>query len=248
VSIPGFIVALLMLTVPEPKRRGVVAKSAPITDVFKLVGRYGGVYWPLFIGMGLRSAQMFATQAWTATYFQRHFEWTSVQYGLTWAPISVGAMALGLIIGWLLAEHFQRSGRADGNIRVVLISTCVSVPFGILAPLAPSPLLALGMFAVASMTSIMAAAPENAAIQAVTPNRMRGQMTFLFLFIMNVVGNGLGPQIVPTLNDLVFGEQGIGTSMILTGLVCGVPAILAFWLNLKPYGRAYAAGGVENMQ
>ena len=109
-------------------------------------------------------------------------------------------------------------------------------------------MIALVMFGVASMTSIMAAAPENAAIQSVTPNRLRGQMTFLFLFIMNVVGNGLGPSIVPWFNDHVFGEQGIGTSMVVMGLMCGVPAILAFWLNLKPYGRAYAAGGVENLK
>jgi len=246
VSIPGFFVALLMLTVPEPKRRGAI-QPTQFTDVFGLVGRHGGVYWPLFIGMGLRSAQMFATQTWTFTYFQRHFAWTSVQYGFIWAPLSLGAMVLGLAAGWLLSEYFQRRGRADGNVRVVLISTMVSVPFGILAPLMPTPQIALVMFAVANMTSIMAAAPENAAIQSVTPNRMRGQMTFLFLFIMNVVGNGLGPQIVPTLNDLVFGEQGIGTSMVVMGLVCGIPAIIAFALGRKHYGAAYAAGGVENL-
>lgn len=247
VSIPGFIVAMLMLTVREPKRRGVVEQTK-VNAVFQLASNHGAIYWPLFIGMGLRSAQMFGTQTWTATYFTRHFEYTPVQYGLTWAPISLVAMVAGLFLGWVLSEYFLKIGRADGNIRVVLISTCVSVPFGILAPLMPSPMIALGMFAVANMTSIMAAAPENAAIQSVTPNRMRGQMTFLFLFVMNVVGNGIGPQIVPLFNDFVFGEQGIGTSMVVMGMMCGIPAIIAFWMCLKPYGRAYAAGGVENLK
>jgi MFS family permease len=247
VSIPGFIVALLMLTVREPARRGAIVPTR-IGEVFQLTGRYRWVYLPLFIGMGLRSAQLAGTLGWTATYFKRHFAWTQVQYGYYWAPASLVASSLGLLFGWLLAEHFQRQGRADGNIRVVIISTCISAPVGLLAPLMPSPMLALGMFAFASMTSMMAAAPENAAIQSVTPNRMRGQMTFLFLFLMNVIGYGIGPSIVPFFNDHVFGPEKIALSMAVMALLCGFPAILAFWINLKPYGRAYAAGGVENLQ
>jgi|GEM_PF-2291459 len=88
----------------------------------------------------------------------------------------------------------------------------------------------------------MAAAPENAAIQTVTPNRLRGQMTFLFLFIMNVIGMGLGPMLVGALNQYAFGEDQIRHSLAAVGALMGVPAIYVFWRGLHPYGRAIALG------
>lgn len=248
VSVPGFVVAALMLTVREPPRRGGAAtERTPIGEVFLLIRSFPGVYWPLFIGMGLRSAQMFGTQNWGPTFYQRTFGWTPQQVGYYQGPVSILAMLIGLALGNWLAERYWKQGRSDGNVRVVVVATLTSVPLGILFPFMPSPWLALGLFALASVTQIMAAAPENAAIQSVTPNRMRGQMTFLFLFIMNVIGMGLGPLIVGFFTDFLFGEAGIRYSIALMGLLCGVPAILAFQRGLKPYGRAFAAGGVERL-
>jgi MFS family permease len=152
------------------------------------------------------------------------------------------AMPLGLAFGGWLAERYWKKGTHDGNIRVVVLSTLVSVPFGIAGPLMPNPWLAVGCLLLAQLTAMMAAAPENAAIQTVTPNRLRGQMTFLFLFMMNVVGMGLGPFIVGALNQYVFGEQEIRASLSMLALLMGAPAILIFWRGLRPYGLAIATG------
>jgi hypothetical protein len=43
-----------------------------------------------------------------------------------------------------------------------------------------------------------------------------GQVTFLCLFIMNVVGMGLGPRIVAGIGQYVFGEAGIRYGLALT--------------------------------
>jgi hypothetical protein len=135
-----------------------------------------------------------------------------------------------------------KKGVHDGNVRVVVLSTLLSVPFGVAGPFMPNPWLAVAFLLIATMTSIMAAAPENAAVQTVTPNRLRGQMTFLFLFIMNVVGMGLGPMVVGTLNQYVFGEALIRHSLSAVGALMGLPAIYIFWRGLRPYGRAIASG------
>ena len=79
-------------------------------------------------------------------------------------------------------------------------------------------------------------------MQTVTPNRLRGQMTFLFLFIMNVVGMGLGPMIVGALSQYVFGEAQIRLSLAVIGLLLGAPAIYVFSRGLQPYGRAISTG------
>jgi len=192
--------------------------------------------------MGLRTSQMFGTQMWGPAFYGRTYGWSPSQVGYV-AGLSVFiAMPIGLALGSWLAEHYWKKGTHDGNVRVVVWSTAISVPFGILGPLMPDPWLAVGFMLLAQLTSLMAAAPENAAIQTVTPNRLRGQMTFLFLFIMNVIGMGVGPMIVGALNQYVFGEDQIRLSLATIGALLGAPAIFIFWHGLQPYGRAIATG------
>ena len=245
ISIPGFIVAALMLTVKEPRRRGVKVKDAPISEVFRLITANKWVYFPLFAGMGLRSAQMFGSQGWNAALFERSFGWGPAQYSLVGGLSILVSMPIGLFLGNLLTEYFVKKGHHDANIRTVVVATLLSVPLGIFYPLMPGPWLASALFLLASLTSIMVAAPENAAIQTVTPNRLRGQITFLFLFTMNVIGMGLGPIIVGALSQYVFGEAGIHYAIALMGVLMGIPALIVFRKGQKPYGEAVARGGAE---
>lgn len=243
VGLPGLIVAVVMSSVREPPRRGgSQARPMPIAEIFRFILRHKLVYLPLFIGMGLRTAQMFGTQLWGPAFFGRTYGWSPSQIGYVSGLSVFIAMPAGLALGGWLAERYWEKSVHDGNVRVVVLSTLLSVPFGIAGPLMPDPWLAVGCLLLAQMTAIMSAAPENAAIQTVTPNRLRGQMTFLFLFIMNVVGMGCGPMIVGALSQYVFGEQQIHLSLAAMGILMGIPAIYCFWRGLRPYGRAIASG------
>jgi MFS family permease len=242
VSIPGLVVSLLMFTVKEPPRRGAKTEPARLSEVFALIMRHKLVYLPMFIGMGLRTAQLFGTQWWNPSFFVRTYGWTGADFGFAAGTGSLIAMPLGIFLGNLLAEHYWKTGRHDGNIRVVVISTAVAAPLGIAFPLMPSPWLAIACFLTAQTFGMMAAAPENAAIQTVTPNHLRGQMTFLFLFVMNVVGFGFGPWIVSTFTDAFFGEPNIRYSLAVMGTLMGLPAIFIFWRGMSAYGRAIARG------
>jgi MFS family permease len=245
VSIPGFIVAALMLTVKEPKRRGVVEKkSRPIGEVFGFVGHHWKVYIPLFAGLALRSVQMFGLQTWGAPFYARTYGWAGDKYAYVVGISLMIAMPIGLFFGSWLAERWWKNKIYDANIRVTVISTAVAVPLAIAQPLMPSPWLAAAFGFFAAMAGGMAAPVENAALQSVTPNHLRGQVTFMFLFIMNVVGMMMGPLVVSTFTDVVFSEAGIRYSIFLTALLMGPPAIFIFWAGMKPYGRAMEAGGV----
>jgi MFS family permease len=206
--------------------------------VFRFAWRHKLVYLPLFAGMGLRSVQMFGTQSWTPAFYGRTYGWSPSEVGYVAGLSIFVAMPLGLALGGWLAERYWNKGVADGNVRVVVLSTAVSVPFGIAGFLMPNPWMAVGCLMIAAMTSIMAAAPENAAIQTVTPNRLRGQMTFLFLFIMNVIGMGVGPLIVGAMSQYAFGEDNIRYALAATAALMGIPAVYVFWRGLHPYGRA----------
>jgi MFS family permease len=243
VGLPGLAVAAIMLGVREPPRQGgAQSEPTPVAEIFRFIARHTPVYMPLFIGMGLRTAQMFGFQMWGPAFYGRTYGWSPSQVGYV-AGLSVFiAMPTGLALGGWLAEHYWKKGVHDGNVRVVVLSTLVSVPFGIAGPLMPSPWLAVGCLLLGQLSALMSAAPENAAVQTVTPNRLRGQMTFLFLFIMNVIGMGLGPLIVGGLSQYVFGEAQIRMSLATVGLALGAPAVYTFWRGMHPYGRAISTG------
>lgn len=245
VGIPGFLVSALMLTVKEPKRRGVIEKkSRPVGEVFGFVLHHWKVYIPLFAGLALRSVQMFGLQTWGAPFYARTYGWSGVQYAYVAGVSLMIAMPIGLFVGSWLAERWWKKKIWDANIRVTVISTAVAVPLAIAQPLMPSPWLAAGFAFFAAIFSGMAAPVENAALQSVTPNHLRGQVTFMFLFIMNVIGMMMGPLIVSTFTDVVFSEENIRYSLFLTAALMGPPAIFVFWAGMKPYGRAMEAGGV----
>lgn len=245
VGLPGLIVAAFVLTVREPVRRGgAVRREQPLTEVFRFLGFHWPVYAPMFVGLALRSVQMFGLMMWGPAFYGRTYGWSPEQVGYVVGASLFLAMPLGLFAGSWAAERYWKRQRYDANIRVVVYSTVVAVPLAIVAPLMPSPWLAAGFSLVAAFFSSMAAPTENAALQCVTPNHLRGQMTFLFLFIMNVIGMGLGPLVIASFSQYVFGEEGIRYSMFLGALLLGPPAAVVFWLGMRPYGRAMEAGGV----
>jgi MFS family permease len=77
VGLPGFVVAAIMASVREPPRRGgAQAEPTPVAEIFRFILRHKLVYLPLFIGMGLRTVQMFGTQAWGPAFYGRTYGWT----------------------------------------------------------------------------------------------------------------------------------------------------------------------------
>jgi MFS family permease len=243
VGLPGLLVAAIMASVREPPRRGGAASQPePLLTIFRFTARHRAVYLPLFIGLGMRSAQMFATQMWGPAFYGRTYGWSPSQVGYVSGLSVFAAMPIGLALGGWLAERYWRRGVHDGNIRVVVIATLVSVPCGIAGPLMPSPWLAVGCLLLATLTGMMAVSPENAAIQTVTPNRLRGQISFLFLFMMNVLGMGLGPLFVGALSQYVFGEPHIRMALSAAAMVLGIPAAFIFWRAMRPYGQVVASG------
>ena len=94
----------------------------------------------------------------------------------------------------------------------------------------PTPTLAFGVLGLSMFFRFFSPGAQNAALQVVTPNEMRGQITAIFLFIFNLVGYGLGPIYIALMTDYLFGKE----------LITGPIAILILWRAMKPYAEMYA--------
>ncbi len=83
-----------------------------------------------------------------------------------------------------------------------------------------------------------------AALQLITPNAMRGQVSAVYLFVVNLVGIGLGPFLVGAVTDRVLGDPAaVGDSIALVAGSAAPLAALALWIGLPDYRRRRAAAG-----
>ena len=250
VGLPGLLVALLMRTVVEPVRRDLTAagvggaggRSIPIRDVVHYLWTNRAVYGPMYGALALQSIPSQGAISWGPTFFIRVHHWTPRHVGLAFGITTLAVAPIALMAGGFLAERLAKRGYHDANLRVQLLAICLWIPFAVAMPLMPTPTLALIVFGINLFFAMMAPGPQNAALQSVTPNRMRGQATALFLFVFNIIGFGCGPTVIALITDHVFHDDSrVGSALALATAILGPLSAWAVLRGLKPYGRLIAA-------
>jgi MFS family permease len=240
-GVPGIIVAAIFyLTVPEPTRKGRKVKgSVPLPDVFRFIWANKRVYVPLLLSLAIGSIEAFGINAWRVAFFERTYGWTPNWVGPLLGFAALATVPIGLILGTLIAEHLDRRKLPDAMIRLCLYSNFITVPAAMCAPLMPTPWLAFGFIILGGIGNAIGSPGQNSAIQIITPNEMRGQLSALYLFTISVVGAGLGPTVVALITDFVLTDESkLRYAMFATTAVLGPIGLFLTWFAMKPYGRA----------
>jgi MFS family permease len=240
VGVPALLGALLLLTVPEPPRRGSVQPQAQ--SLWSIIGylfKHFRLYGPMFFGLAFSAMETYGTAQWRVPFLQRTYGW-GVNAGYVLGVTTIVFQFLGLIIGsWFTAWMAKKYD--DAYVRVVAIFYTLTPIFAVAGPLMPNPWLAVICAGLTGLFGLAGAAPQNAAIQSVTPNQMRGQVTALYLFVFTVIGQGLGPSFISFFTDFVIrDESNLRLAMSVTAAFMTPIAALIIWLGVKPYGQAIA--------
>jgi len=242
VGLPGVLVAVLtVFTVKEPARRGVInpaiVNKIGMRHVLAYMAQRWRVYAPFFGSMAIGSLAL-GVLAWGPAFYQRTYGWQPAQIGMMTGLASLICTPIGLFGGVWLYERYVKQGLVEAPMRVVFLGRLIALPAPILMPLMPSPWLALALTAFGSMAIGFTGASQNAALQIITPNEMRGQMNALSLFLFSVVGNGLSPSIVALITDFVFRDESqLRYAMLTTSAFIMPTSLFVFWLAIKPYKR-----------
>lgn len=238
VGAPGLLISAMLLLVQEPARRGVAAhgKRFPVTAVLREIRARKAIYLPLFIGLAFSATQAVGMLPWRAPFLIRTYGWNEARIG-RWMGITFLASSLiGAALGTLFVEWLSKRYK-DANVRASAILFALAAPFEIAAPLMPSGGLALLCLGMAGACGIASAVPQNAAIQRITPNEMRGQVTAIYLFMFIVFG-ALGSQLIGTVTQRVFGaDADLWKSIVLTASILMPLAAFAISRGIRPYGR-----------
>lgn len=240
VGLPGVLAAFWVLTLREPERRDVKAGAQPsFPEVLAHLAGHGRAYGLLIVGYALSGIMWNGAIAWIPTLFIRHFGWTAGQVSLPYGLITIASGTSGIITGGWIATRLRLHGRLDANILIGILAIVIAMPSGIAACLAGSAGLALTLFAVFLFGCAMPWGSAVAALQEITPNQMRGQVSAIYLFCLSLFGMGFGPTIVAAFTDHVFAnDAALPQSMALTiGLTAPLAAILLL-LARAPYRKA----------
>ena len=237
VGAPGLLIAVLLLFAKEPPRRGAAQeKSPPITAVLREIWTRKAIYLPLFIGLAFSATQAIGMQAWRAPFLIRTYGWNEARIGNWFGFTFLTASLLGAVLGTVLVERLSKRYK-DANVRAATILFAAAAPFEIIAPLMPSGELSLLCLGVTTMCGLASAVPQNSAIQRITPNRMRGQITAIYLFMFIVFG-ALGSQLIGSITQRVFhSDADLWKTIVLTASILMPLAAIAISRGIKPYGR-----------
>jgi MFS family permease len=238
VGLPGLLISGLLLLVKEPARRGVTAhgKPLPVAAVLREISARKAIYLPLFIGLAFSATQAIGMLPWRAPFLIRTYGWNEARIGRWMGIMFLASSLIGAALGTLFVEWLSKRYK-DANVRASAILFAVAAPFEIIAPLMPSGGLALLCLGLAGACGIASAVPQNAAIQRITPNEMRGQVTAIYLFMFIVFG-ALGSQLIGTVTHRVFrSDAELWKSIVLTASVLMPLAAFAISRGIKPYGR-----------
>ena len=236
VGVAGLPLAVLLrATVREPPRG--LSESGPtdartdsVWEVMRfLASRRSFVF--LVAAASIQSISGYGVLAWGPTFLGRVHQMGGVEIGV-WFGLTVGLGGIGgAFLGGSIAD---RLGARDSRWYLFLsaIVCLTGVPFAAGFALAGDATTALLCFIPFYVLAAMYVGPMLWMVQGLVKLRMRAMASAILLFILNLVGLGLGPLLIGFMNDQLadrFGVEAIRYSLLVVGMV-GVPSSAFFLL------------------
>jgi MFS family permease len=138
-----------------------------------------------------------------------------------------------------LADRLAARGHADAYLRVAMIAALATAPSNIAYLLVPNAHLAIILLAPQAFFQAVPYGVAPAALMQVTPSQMRGQVSAVYLFTINLIGLGAGPTAVALITDHVFrNDNMVGASLLVVGTTASILSALILWSGLKSYVRS----------
>lgn len=239
----GMFVALWMLAIPEPARTSPPAAAGRFADVLAWISHHRRFYLAHTLGISLLTLIFNGVAFWIPAHFMRVHGFGPLDVALTYGPIIFVAGAAGIFSGGVLADRWRIEGKADAELRVVMLGAALIAPLVLLTFQLDNSRLAVLSLAPLLFCSSFPFGAASAALQLVTPDRLRARASALYLLVINLTGIGFGATAMSLVSDLwLRDETRIGDGVSLVTAIAGPLATISIALALRHY-RAMAASG-----
>ncbi len=240
----GLVPVLLTLLIREPARQALnaaatTAERFTIGEIARFIWHGRAFYVAFFIGVAVLTIVLYAFQAWIPAFFSRRFSVSIRDIGFQYGMLVLLMGCLGVLSGPVIGRWLQRRGHRDFALRAPLIAAICVVPFAAMLPFCRSYAQALVSCAGVTYFCAMPLAMAASGLQLVTPNRMRGIVSAIYMFMISVVGVAIPPTVIALLTDRVFQDPAmVGWSL---AIVCVASALIAAAVIARSLGAFRAA-------
>jgi MFS family permease len=255
-GLPGLLLAAVAwITLKEPRKAAAAAAANAPAETAPTFGealrelRSKKTFWRVTMAAALISFIGYAHVAFFGSFFLRVHgpaleglaDRTGALFGVELGALGFLGPALGIMIGvsgalgtWLGGQVADRAARKDirAYMSMPAIAVLCGLPFFLAAMLAGDPLLALLLLAVPTLLNSLWYGPVYAAVQGMVQPRTRATAVAVLLFVVNLIGLGLGPLLVGLLSDALAARmgaaEGLRWAIIISGLI-GLLVAGFFW-------------------
>lgn len=252
---PGLIFALLCwFTLKEPRKQ-MAKHSAQIQATqasFRETMAYllkKKTFWLIALGAAIKAFIGYGHAPFTASFFLRVHTEDIAQLAAQFDLKSIGFLGLalglmggtaGIISSWAGGQIADRFAKTDlrGYVVVPAIASLIAVPIFIVAVSVPSAPLALSILVINGLLGSLWYGPVYAIGQSIVPPHMRATTSAILLFVINLIGLGLGPVVVGIISDVMANGVGLGSAQgvrwaLMISTCFGLLAFAMFWTARK---------------
>jgi MFS family permease len=254
-GLPGLVLTVVvLLTLREPRKQiaADAAHHAPGKGHFAATLKYLAgrrTFWLIAFAAATQAFIGYGNAPFVASFFFRNHGPEVAELAGHFGLKAAGFMglALGLIGGsagiasswlggWLADKAAKRDLRA--YMSVPAIAAIISPFFYAAAMLNPTAVGALATMVIPGLLGSLWYGPVYASGQGLVPPHMRATAASILLFIINLIGLGLGPLAVGALSDILAGPVGLGSAngvrwALICSSSCSLIAFVFFWLARK---------------
>ena len=254
-GLPGLILTVVvLLTLREPRKQ--IAKDAlahvPGKGHFVTTLKYLATkktFWLIAFAAAIKAFIGYGHGPFTASFFFRNHSEEIATMAAMVGLKSAGflGLALGLMGGtagiisswaggWIADQAAKRDLRA--YMSVPAVAALISPVIFTVAMLQNSAVWAMVLLVLPGLLGSLWYGPVYSSAQGLVPPHMRATAASILIFIINIVGLGLGPLAVGALSDILAGPMGMGSAegvrwaLILSSFM-GVVAFGLFWAARK---------------
>ena len=225
VGLPGVLMAIIVrMTVKEPPRgnSAVVMKEqepVPLKEAIAYLWARPS-FRHVVLAVAFHAFVSYGYNGWLPAFFARSYQMSSAEIGSWLAPL-IGIFAgLGTFSGGYISDYFARRDRR-WYVWIPGITLGVSVPFFLLAFMSDDKYTTFALLIVPLYFNYVYLGPTFAMIQGLATVRMRSIASAILLFVISLIGLGLGPFGVGVLSDYLkpeFGEESLRISLMFVFL------------------------------
>ena len=234
VGAPGLLLALIVqFTLKEPERgasdaiRKANADAPPVLDVFKFLWSQKSFRY-LSVGAALHAFVGNGVGYWIPSFLIRSHGLDTATVGLWLFYLGFAGMVGTFLGGWWCDRMAKRDER--WYLWLPGLATVVAVPFQAFVYLYNDAVTALFVAVIPTMLGAFYLGPGFALTQRLVGVRMRALAASILLFITNLIGLGLGPQLVGILSDVYQATTSVGVDSLRWSMTSVLILNVISWL------------------